>query len=53
MSITWHSALMRNPARVSCTTGVAQAAKKGGLAILYIGLGLPKSASIPVSTKEL
>jgi hypothetical protein len=26
MSITWHLGLMRSPARVSCTTVVAQAA---------------------------
>jgi hypothetical protein len=32
---------------------VCQAAKKGGVAILYIGVGLLKSASTPESTKEL
>ena len=37
MSITWHWALMRRPARVSCTFGVAQAAYKGGVWIVYGG----------------
>src|SRR5215475_3041245 len=53
MSMTWQVALMRRPARVSWTTGVAQAAWKSGLSIRCRGAGLSKSASTPLSTKEL
>src|SRR5712691_3696241 len=53
MAITWHWALMRRPARVSCTFGVAQTAYKGGVWIVYGGWALPKSRSTPASTKAL
>ena len=44
---------MRSPIRVSWITGVAQAAKNGGVAIGNSGQGLANSSSTPVATKRL